>query len=40
MKAWRSGERANDQNRMMRTIAARMTDAEIAAVSDYIAGLR
>jgi cytochrome c553 len=40
MKAWRSGERANDQNRMMRTIAARMNDAEIAAVADYIAGLR
>jgi cytochrome c553 len=40
MKAWRSGERANDQNAMMRTIAARMSDAEIAAVSDYIAGLR
>jgi cytochrome c553 len=40
MKAWRTGERANDANRMMRTIAARMNDAEIAAVSDYIAGLR
>ena len=40
MKAWRSGERANDQNRMMRTIAARMNDAEITAVADYIAGLR
>lgn len=39
MKAWRSGERANDQNRMMRSIAARLTDEEIAAVSDYIAGL-
>lgn len=39
MKAWRSGERANDQNRMMRTIASRMNDAEIAAVADYIAGL-
>lgn len=40
MKAWRSGERANDPNRMMRSIAAKLTDREIAAVSDYIAGLR
>jgi cytochrome c553 len=40
MKAWRAGERANDANRMMRSISARMSDAEIAAVSDYIAGLR
>lgn len=40
MKAWRSGERANDPNRMMRTIAARMSDKEILAVADFIAGLR
>ncbi len=40
MKAWRSGERANDPNKMMRMIAIKMTDAEIKAVSDYIAGLR
>jgi cytochrome c553 len=39
MKAWRSGERANDPNAMMRSVAARLTDREIAAVSDYIAGL-
>jgi cytochrome c553 len=40
LKAFRSGERANDPNRMMRTTAARLSDAEIKAVSDYIAGLR
>jgi cytochrome c553 len=40
MKAWRSGERANDPARMMRTIAAKMSDAQIKAVADYIAGLR
>lgn len=40
MKAWRSGERANDPSAMMRTIAARLSDREIKAVSDYIAGLR
>ncbi|MBM3391860.1 MAG: cytochrome c4 [Betaproteobacteria bacterium] len=40
LKAFRSGERANDPNRMMRAIAAKMSDAEIKAVSDYVAGLR
>ena len=39
LKAWRSAERANDQNRMMRAIAAKMNDQEIAAVADYAAGL-
>ena len=38
MKAFRSGERANAP--MMMTIAAKMTDAEIQAVSDYVEGLR
>lgn len=40
LKLFRSGERANDPNKMMRTIAVKMTDPEIKAVSDYIAGLR
>jgi cytochrome c553 len=41
MKAWRAGERVNDgPAKTMRTIAAKMSDREIAAVSDYIAGLR
>ena len=40
LKAFRDGQRMNDPNRMMRTIAARMNDKEIASVSDYIAGLR
>ncbi|TAJ92585.1 MAG: cytochrome c4 [Gammaproteobacteria bacterium] len=39
LKAYRSGERANDQNAIMRDIAAKMTDAEIAAVANYIMGL-
>jgi cytochrome c553 len=38
MKAFRSGERANAP--MMMTIAAKMTDAEIQSVSDYVQGLR
>ena len=40
LKAFRSLERANDPNQMMRTIAARMTDQEITAVAEYISGLR
>jgi len=39
LKAFRSGTRANDANRTMRTIAANLTDADIAAVADYAAGL-
>lgn len=39
LKAFRSGERANDPNKMMRLVAIKMTDAEIKAVSNYIAGL-
>jgi cytochrome c553 len=37
---FRAGERANDPNRMMRTIATRLSDSEIKAVAEYIAGLR
>ncbi|MDX5410938.1 MAG: cytochrome c4 [Thauera sp.] len=40
MKAFRDGVRKNDPNGMMRTIAIKMTDPEIKAVSDYAAGLR
>jgi cytochrome c553 len=40
LKAFRAGERANDPNKMMRMVALKMTDAEIKAVADYIAGLR
>jgi cytochrome c553 len=36
---FRDGTRANDPNAMMRGVAARMTDKEIAAVSQYIQGL-
>lgn len=40
LKNFRSGERANDgEARIMRTIAEHMSDAEIKAVSAYIAGL-
>lgn len=40
LRAFRSGERANDPNRMMRVTAARLSDAEIKALANYIAGLR
>lgn len=40
LKAFREGSRSNDPNRMMRAVAAKMSDAEIKAISDYVAGLR
>lgn len=40
LKAFRSGERANDPNRMMRAVAAKLSDSEIRALADYVAGLR
>jgi cytochrome c553 len=38
LRTFRTGERANAP--MMMTIAAKMTDAEMAAVADYVQGLR
>ena len=40
LKLFRDGARSNDPNGMMRGVAARMTDREIRAVSEYAAGLR
>ncbi len=40
LKAFRNGERANDPNKMMRDIAAKLSDVQIKAVADYVAGLR
>ena len=40
LKAFRAGARSNDPNGMMRGVAARMTDREIQAVAEYVAGLR
>jgi cytochrome c553 len=40
LRAFRTGERANDPNRMMRLVAEKLSDKEIAALSEYIAGLR
>lgn len=38
-KSW-PGARTNDDNAVMRGVAARMNDQEIAAVANYIAGLK
>ena len=40
LKAFRAGERANSSSNMMRAVAARLTDKEIAAVAEYLSGLR
>ena len=40
LKAFRAGARANDANRMMRTIAAKLSDREIEALAQYMQGLR
>lgn len=40
LKAFRSGERANDPNRIMRMVTEKLSDQEIAAVAEYISGLR
>ena len=40
LKAFRVEERANDPEKMMRVVAAKMSDVEIKAVAEYVAGLR
>lgn len=37
---FRTGERNNDPNGMMRSIAAKLTDEDIEVLSQYVAGLR
>lgn len=39
LKAFHSGERANDGAKMMRMIAAKLSDQDMEAVADYIQGL-
>ena len=39
LKDFRSAARGNDMNNMMRDIARKMSDEEIAAVAEYISGL-
>ena len=40
LNKFRTGERANDGAKMMRVIAAKMTDGDMKAVAAYIQGLR
>jgi len=40
LKQFREGTRANDPEGVMRTIAAKMSDPQMAAVAEYAAGLR
>lgn len=39
LKDFRAGVRANDPQKMMQGVVSRMTDAEIAAVAQYVQGL-
>ena len=40
LKMFKKGERNNDANSVMRSIASLMTEEQIEAVSQYIQGLR
>ena len=40
LKNFRSEERSHDPEGMMRAIADRLSDKQIKALADYIAGLR
>ena len=40
LKQFRSGARANDAGQMMRNIASKMSDTDMEAVAEYIAGLK
>ena len=40
LRAYKSGTRTNDPNQTMRSIALRLSDAEIDAVASYVQGLR
>jgi len=40
LKAFKAGTRSNDKNELMRQLLVKMTDAEIEAVTQYIASLK
>ena len=40
LQAFHTGERANDSGKMMRMIAGKLSEQEMKAVAEYIAGLR
>ena len=38
MQAFRSGARSNDKSRVMRVVAERLTDDDMKALAEYLAG--
>lgn len=40
LKIFRTGERANDPGKMMQGVAAKLSDADIKALAEYISGLK
>lgn len=40
LRAYKRGERSTDQNQMMRTVAAALSDEQIDALASYVQGLR
>ena len=40
LKAFKAGERANDNAAMMRTIAGRLSDKQMEALAEYVSGLQ
>ena len=40
LKAFKAGERANDNAAMMRTIASRLSDKQMEALAEYVSGLQ
>ena len=40
LKAFKSGERANDNAAMMRTIAGRLSEKQMEALAEYVSGLQ
>lgn len=40
LQAFRTGDRGNDPNGMMQVVASRLSDKDIAALAEYISGLR
>jgi cytochrome c553 len=40
LREFKAGERKNDRNGMMRTIASKLTEEEIGALSDYVSAMK
>ena len=40
LKAFKSGDRSNDDNRLMRSIVEKLSDEDMVAVANYIASLK